>query len=170
MQESPTLLDNAVLFVIPKRWVLWKISYFFYQVGSLAITMARYLKLTVNNEYDSRSGAEWDLEFSSLTNIIFVSPSLTKSLLTFWKEPGEENEMLDLSSLQWEYFSKRSQQSGTYLPRWWNLKLWYKIIQWKMVFGAHNEFLVHCEQVRVFFFLSLPVTWITIYKDFKQKV
>ena len=40
-----------------------------------------------------------------------------------------------------------------------------------MVFGAHNEFLVHCEQVRVFFFLlSLPVTWITIYKDFKQKV
>ena len=40
-----------------------------------------------------------------------------------------------------------------------------------MVFGAHNEFLVHCEQVRVFFLLlSLPVTLITIYKNFKQKV
>ena len=41
-----------------------------------------------------------------------------------------------------------------------------------MVFGAHNEFLVHCEQVRVFFFflLGLPVTLITIYKNFKQKV
>ena len=30
----------------------------FYQVGSLAITMARYLKLTVNTAYESRSGAE----------------------------------------------------------------------------------------------------------------
>ena len=108
--------------------------------------------LTVNTAYESRSGAEWDLEFSSLTNIIFVSPSLTKSLLTFWKEPGEENEMLDLSSLQWEYFSKRSQQSGTYLPRWWNLKLWYEIIQWKMVFGAH-EFIVNKFE----FFFFLPV-------------
>ena len=117
----------------------------FYQVGSLAITMARYLNLTVNNEYDSRSGAEWDLEFSSLTNIIFVSPSLTKSLLTVWKEPGwGKRDAWSIIASMGIFFETQSTKPNIFAEM---MKI--KALIW-MVFGAHNEFLVHCKQVRVF--------------------